>query len=132
MVWAVALTGTLGSFYFSEVLNLVPCALCWYQRIALVPLVVLVGVGIIKKNQDLPLYVLPFSLVGLGIGVFQNLLYYGVISEKLSPCTVGASCVDPAVQYLGYGITIPMLSTIAFAVITIIMLINLKGKESNA
>lgn len=135
LVWGTALAGTLGSFYFSEVMNLVPCVLCWYQRMALAPLVLLVGVGILKKNPDMPVYVLPFSIAGLGVGIFQNLLYYGVISEELSPCTIGISCVDPANQLLGWGITIPMLSTIAFAVITIIMLINSpageKGKENN-
>jgi len=130
MVWGIALAATLGSLYFSEVLGLVPCVLCWYQRIAIYPLVILVGVGIIRKNPDLPVYVLPFSIIGLAISIFHNLLYYGVITETLSPCTVGASCVDPASQLLGFGITIPMLSMIGFAVITVIMLINLKQRKN--
>jgi disulfide bond formation protein DsbB len=132
MVWAIAFAGMAGSLYFSEIMGLVPCVLCWYQRIALYPLVILVGLGIIRKNPDLPRYVLPFSVIGLGVAVFHNLLYYGVIEEKLSPCTVGASCVDPASQAIGSFVTIPLLSLIGFLIITLIMLINLKGEESNA
>ncbi len=131
VVWGIALAATLGSLYFSEILGLVPCILCWYQRVAVYPLVLLVGVGILRKNPELPLYVLPFSVIGLGIAIFHNLLYYGVISEKLSPCTIGVSCVDPSSQLLGFGITIPMLSMIGFAIITAVMAINLNLRKNH-
>lgn len=130
MVWGVALTSVLGSLYFTEVMNLTACFLCWWQRVAMFPLVVVVGVGIVRKNPDLPLYALPFSVIGLAVAIFQNLLYYGILSESVSPCQIGASCIDPASNYLGYGITIPMLSMIGFAVITVLLIINLKQRKN--
>lgn len=130
VVWGIALASLLGSLYFSEILGLVPCVLCWWQRILIYPLVLVVGIGIVRKNPDLPLYVLPFGIIGLGISFFHNLLYYGVISETLSPCTITASCVDPSSQLLGFGITIPMLSMIGFGVITVIMAINLLQRKN--
>ena len=39
LAFLVALTATVGSLYFSEVARFTPCVLCWYQRIAMYPLV---------------------------------------------------------------------------------------------
>lgn len=129
VAFAIALLGTVGSLYFSESLGLAPCVLCWYQRSMMYPLVLIIGVGVLRKDRNLPFFVLPLSLVGLMVAIYQNLLYFGVLAETLSPCSVsGPSCVDPRSQALGM-ITIPMLSLIAFAVITIIMSINLKKYE---
>lgn len=127
--FAVALLSTVGSLYFSEALGKIPCVLCWYQRIAMYPLVLIIGVGVLRQVRDLPLLVLPLSLIGLAVALYQNLLYYGVVAEKLSPCSIsGPSCVDPSLQSLG-AVTIPMLSLIAFAIITLIMIVNLKKNE---
>ncbi|WP_082321816.1 disulfide bond formation protein B [Variovorax paradoxus] len=38
MAFLVAFASTLGSLFFSEVMKLEPCVLCWYQRIAMFPL----------------------------------------------------------------------------------------------
>ena len=39
--FVLALVATAGSIYFSEVAHFVPCKLCWFQRIAMYPLVLL-------------------------------------------------------------------------------------------
>ncbi len=129
VAFATALLATVGSLYFSEALGLAPCVLCWYQRSMMYPLVLIIGVGILRRDRNLSYFVLPLSLVGLAVAIYQNLLYYGVLAEALSPCSVtGPSCVDPKSQSIGL-ITIPMLSLIAFLVITVIMSINLKKNE---
>ena len=69
-----ALIATLGSLFFSEILKFPPCVLCWYQRIAMYPLVLILAMGILKKDKNLPLYVLPLSIIGMLIGVYHNLL----------------------------------------------------------
>lgn len=117
----IAWAAVVGSLFFSEILHFPPCTLCWYQRIAMYPLVVILSVGILRKNKDLPLYVLPLSLIGLAIGLYHNLLYYNIIPETAAPCALGVSCTTKFVEYFGF-ITIPFLSMIAFGIISVAMI----------
>jgi disulfide bond formation protein DsbB len=114
--WLVALVSTLGSLFFAEVMKLPPCTLCWYQRICLFPLTVVLAVGIALRDRNLPLYGLPLALVGLGISVYHNLVYYGVIPESLSPCTQGVPCSTRQIELFGF-VTIPLMALGAFAAI---------------
>ena len=124
-----AIVATLGSIYFSEIAGFAPCILCWYQRICMYPLIVILTVGILEKNKNIYKYVLPFSLLGMGIALFQNLLYYKIIPETAAPCTLGVSCTTKYIEWFGF-ITIPLLSLAGFSIITAIMLFyrNLNSK----
>ena len=122
ITWSTALLATLGSLYFSEIMKLPPCVLCWFQRIMLYPLVFIIGTGIIRKDPNMPYYVLPLSITGLLIAVYHNLLYYGIIPESITPCSTGISCTTRQIEILGF-ITIPLLSLLAFTFITISMII---------
>ena len=87
--WVVALVAALGSLFFGEVMKLPPCTLCWYQRICLYPLVVLLPVGILRGDDRVHLYALPLVVIGLGIAGYHNLLYYGVIPRASPPAPPG-------------------------------------------
>jgi disulfide bond formation protein DsbB len=114
--WMIALAGTVGSLFFSEVMQLPPCVLCWYQRIALYPLVLIIGAGIMMRDGGrLKYYALPLCLGGLAIAFYHNLLYYGLIPESITPCTEGVSCTSRQIEWLGF-ITIPLLSLASFVV----------------
>ncbi len=128
VAWLQALIATLGSLFFSEVMQLTPCLLCWYQRIAMYPLVVILTVGILLREGRLRYYVLPLSLIGLAIASYHNLLYYGIIAESLAPCTAGVSCTTRQIEWLGF-ITIPLLSLIAFLMITVCMLLDKRSSQ---
>ncbi len=127
IAWAIALAATVGSLFFSEVMELPPCVLCWYQRIAMYPLVLIIATGIILKDTRLKLYSLPLCLIGLAISVYHNLLYYGIIPESITPCTAGISCTSKQIEWLGF-ITIPLMALTAFVSISIILFIY-KSKE---
>lgn len=118
----IALTSTLGSLYFSEILKLPPCLLCWYQRIFMYPLVVIFAVGIWKKDKNIPYFALPLSIIGVIIAAYHNLLYYKIIPESLAPCTLGISCTTKQIEWLGF-ISIPFLSLLAFIAITLLVLL---------
>lgn len=114
-----ALTGTLGSLYFSEAMKFPPCALCWYQRIFLYPLVFIFGAALWTNDRGYKKYALPLALVGLAIAIYHNLLYFGVITEALAPCTQGVSCSSKQLELFGF-ITIPLLSFLGFLFICVI------------
>lgn len=127
--WLIALVATLGSLFFSDVIGFAPCVLCWYQRIAMYPLVILLLVGIYQPIKYTLNFTIPVASVGLFIALYHNLLHYGIVPETASPCRAGVPCSTVYINWLGF-ITIPMLSGIAFALILITLLI-LKKKEKN-
>ena len=63
-VWLVSLVATLGSLFFSEVMLLPPCVLCWYQRICMYPLVVISSVGLLSRDRRVAAYMWPLVLAG--------------------------------------------------------------------
>jgi disulfide bond formation protein DsbB len=127
--WTLALLSVAGSLFFSEVMDLSPCVLCWYQRIAMYPLVLIIGVGIALKDSKWKLYALPLALIGLGIAVYHNLIYYGVIPESLTPCTRGVSCSERQIEWLGF-ITIPLMGLVSFLIVSAIVIIYKPKKEA--
>lgn len=110
-----------GSLFFSEVKDYLPCLLCWYQRICMYPLVIILAVGILRKDTRVYQYVLPFVAVGFLIALYHVLLYYNIFPESEQTCRAGVSCTTKYVEYLGF-VTIPLLSFMAFTVIGTCML----------
>ncbi len=130
LAWFISLSGMLGSLFFSEILKFPPCVLCWYQRIALYPLVAIFPVGILRKDSGVDFYARPFVFIGFLIALYHNLLYYGIIPETLSPCEVGVSCLTKYVEYFGF-ITIPLLSLGAFIALGVILVAYRKNTSEN-
>jgi len=131
IAWTAALAATVGSLYFSEVMLLPPCILCWYQRIAMYPLVAVLLVGIILEDARVRLYALPLLLVGLGISIYHNLLYYALIPESITPCSEGVSCTSVQIEWLGF-ITIPLMALTTFVIINICLLAaTMRPKQEN-
>jgi disulfide bond formation protein DsbB len=128
VAWLQSLAAALGSLYFSEIRHFTPCVLCWYQRILMYPLVIILAVGILRKDKAVYQYVLPMSISGWFIALYHIMLQKGLLPEAMAPCTIGASC---AVKYTGYFgfITIPVMSFSAFTVITLCMLILWRMKK---
>jgi disulfide bond formation protein DsbB len=123
--WVIALASMLGSLFFSEVMKLPPCALCWYQRIPMYALVVVLAVGILLQDRNVFAYALPLALGGLALAIYHNLLYYGVIAEDLAPCTQGVPCNARQIEWFGF-VTIPLLGLMAFAVILLALIAHRK------
>ena len=119
--WLMSLGGMLGSLFFSEVMKLAPCVLCWYQRICLYPLVAILAIGFAKRDNRVTRYSWPFAIGGLFLALYHNLIYYGIIPESLSPCTGGVSCATPQLTGMGF-VSIPLLSLLGFVVITALLL----------
>jgi len=123
--WIIASVSTIGSLFFSEIMDLPPCALCWYQRIFMFPLVFLFTVGLFPFDKRIIKYALPLALTGLGFAIYHYLLYSGFIPESLAPCSQGVSCTETYIDLFGF-LTIPMLSLISFSAIIVLLLILLR------
>lgn len=119
--WVAALIATLGSLYFSEVMHFIPCTLCWYQRIFMYPLVIILGIAFYRNDQGIYRYVLPLSIIGMLISGYHTLLQKLSFLQQFEMCTTGIPCSKDYINWLGF-ITIPLLAFIAFTVITVSLL----------
>ena len=113
LAWLLALMATAGALFLGEVMGKTPCVLCWYQRIAMFPLVLVLGMGLIASDVLSVRYALPLAGVGWGIAAYHVLIFWGVVSKDLVPCGKGSSCADADVQMAGV-VPIPLLSLAAF------------------
>lgn len=121
--WLVASISMLGALFFGEVMQLAPCVLCWYQRIAMFPLVLILPVGLFPFDPKVVRYALPLALIGWGVAVFHVLLVEGVIPESIQPCTQGVPCSETLIEWFGF-VTIPLLSVLAFSTILVILVVT--------
>ncbi|WP_049928857.1 disulfide bond formation protein B [Halopiger goleimassiliensis] len=111
----VAVVATAGSLYFSEVVGYIPCELCWYQRILMYPLVVVLGVAALENRGGVWKSALPLSGLGVVVAAYHSLLQ--VTADAGMICGVGAGC--GSVDWRGFGVfTIPRLSLLAFVLIS--------------
>jgi disulfide bond formation protein DsbB/cytochrome c5 len=117
-----------GSLYFSEVKGYIPCVLCWYQRILMYPLTLILAVGLLRRDRHLPYYVLPLSVFGLGMSSYHYLLEKTDIFDATAPCRQGVSCTTQWINWWGFA-TIPFLALVGFLIITIMSITALVNHE---
>lgn len=126
--WLVALVSTLGALFSSAIMGLEPCLLCWYQRIAMFPLALMLAVALLSSDVLVVRYALPLAIAGAGVAAYHCLLVWGVVPKDLVPCGQGPSCAEVKLELLGF-ITLPLLSLAAFSLI-VILLWTLKSRNS--
>jgi len=123
--WLIVTASSLGSLFFSEIMELPPCSLCWYQRVFMFPLVVVLSMGLFPFDSRVVRYALPLSVLGTLVALYHALLQGGVIPESAAPCSQGVSCSDVDLLVFGFA-SIPVLSLIAFAAVTALLITLLR------
>ncbi len=128
----VAAVSMAGSLYLSEVADFVPCNLCWYQRIAMYPQVVLLGLAWLRRDEGIRVYSLTLAVMGAAISTFHVLVERfpwiegsGGVCDPANPCTIRW------VEELGF-ITIPTMALSAFVLIALLMTHLPSGARADA
>lgn len=129
LAFLIALAATLSALFVGEVLGKMPCTFCWYQRIAMFPLVVVLGVAALRDDPGVRLPAAILALAGIGVAAWHSALFARLIPQAITPCTRdGPSCTDAAAQIV-LGLPLPYLSLGAFAAI-LVCLSQLKGERA--
>lgn len=118
--WVLISISTLGSLFFSEIMKVPVCELCWYQRIAMYPMVLILAIGLLPYDPKVLRYAAAFTGAGWLIALFHVLLVAGIIPESAQPCVQGIPCSETHVSLLGF-LNIPSLSLITFTTIGILL-----------
>lgn len=131
LAFGVALVATTGSLFLSEYSDFLPCRLCWFQRIAMYPLViVLFGAALRRDVRGAVFYGLPLAAIGSAVAIWH--LYVEANPEAESEaCKVGVPCSTKWIDVFGF-VTIPTLALTAFAAIIALLLAAWFWRERRA
>ncbi|WP_019639861.1 disulfide oxidoreductase [Paenibacillus fonticola] len=120
--WLVSMVATAGSLYLSEVLYYEPCKLCWFQRIFMYPLVILLGMAAFRNDRKILVYAIPLSIIGGSISTYHYAQQKIPGLAQLLPCKVGIPCNVDYLNWWGF-VTIPLMALVAFILITLCLFI---------
>ena len=125
IAWLLAMTATGSALFIGEVMGMVPCVLCWYQRIAMFPLALLLGMAFYSDDRRGAVYALPLALAGAAVAGYHSLLVAGLVPKSWVPCGTGVSCADQKLDIF-YGIDLPWRSLAAFLAIAVSLSLYLR------
>jgi len=127
LAWITAVIAMSTSLYFHFIQHFEACELCWFQRILLYPLVIILTVGIWKKDRNLAFYVLPFSILGIVLSIYHYMIQQNFINVSEIACNL---CHTMYLSLFNF-VTIPFLSLISFVIITIATVFYHKNLRTN-
>ena len=122
LCWLLVSVSAMGSLFFSYIMEFAPCVLCWYQRIFLFPLVLILTIGLFPFDKKVVKYALPLAIAGWLTAAYHNILYAGIIPKSIQPCSQGVSCTEEYINLFGF-LSIPMLSLLSFSMIITLLII---------
>ena len=125
LAWLIAAAATASALFIGEVMEMAPCVLCWYQRIFMFPLTVVLGMACYSDDRRGAIYGLALALGGVMVAGYHTLLIAGFVSKAWIPCGSGVSCTEQKLEILN-GLQIPWLSLTAFLAITLLLFVYIK------
>ncbi len=126
LAWIVALGATVGSLYFSEVANFNPCRFCWFQRIAMYPLTVILLVGALRKDPNVRWYAAPLAIIGALISGWHSLIEWRPSLDNGECEFQGPSCTF--VWFREFGFSLANMALIGFLTILILLLVRFPAR----
>lgn len=129
ILFAAIVSGTaaVGSLYLSEVAHLIPCTLCWYQRIAMYPLAIVLSIAAFRRDQSVRLYALVLASIGGVIAIYHYVIQWFPDLEGTS-CTTSVPCTGVWFRVFGF-VSIPYMALSAFLFV-IVMMVALRANTA--
>jgi disulfide bond formation protein DsbB len=127
----ISLFASVFPLVYSEIINFLPCYLCWWQRIFMFAPFVMYMTALWDKDRKVVRYATPLIGLGFLISIYQNFFYYFGNNSTLPCDATGVSCYQQLVSEFGGYISIPMLALTAFfALLTLLAVVHFYKKES--
>lgn len=120
LAWMVAVAATAAALFLGEVMGMVPCQLCWFQRVFMFPLALLLGIAAFRGDCQGAVYGIALAVAGAAVAAYHTALVAGWVPQWWIPCGAGPSCTDQSLAILG-GIQLPWLSLGSFVAIGLLL-----------
>jgi len=130
LAWLVAATATVGSLWFSEVADYVPCRLCWFQRICVYPLAGILFVAAWRRDRSVRWYALPLLVAGVGVSSYHSLIEWKPWLDS-GACGVGPSCTDVWFRRFGF-LTLAVMALVAFVAMLVLLFVTPRSTSDDA
>ena len=124
--WLLVTTASLGSLFFSEVMELPPCSLCWYQRIFMYPLAIVLPIAALRRDIGIRIYMIAFPVIGLGISIYHYLVQNVPSLSDSGSCDATAPCSSAYVETFDF-ISIPFMAGCGFLLIGALLAATWRG-----
>lgn len=131
VAWIVAIVTTLGSLYYSEHAGYLPCELCWYQRILMYPLVIVLGVGWLRRDRKVWMTAAPFVVIGAPLSLYHWLVERVPSFAESSSCSIVAPCTTPYFEKLGF-VTLAWMCLSSFLLIGTLLALSVAAQRAEA
>lgn len=122
LAWLVAAVSMAGSLYFSEVAEFTPCTLCWYQRIAMYPLAIILGIATFRRDRAVKVYAVPLAAIGAAISLYHYLFEWFPDLDA-GACSVTIPCDFVWFRAFGF-VSIPFMALSGFCFIIVSLLLR--------
>jgi disulfide bond formation protein DsbB len=129
VAWIVAIVTTLGSLYYSEHAGYLPCELCWYQRILMYPLVIVLGVGWLRRDRKVWMTAAPFVVIGAPLSLYHWLVERVPSFAESSSCSIVAPCTTPYFEKLGF-VTLAWMCLSSFLLIGTLLALSVAAQRA--
>lgn len=130
--WATSVIAMFGSLFFSEIQKFEPCELCWYQRILMYPMVIILGIAVVKKDERISFYTMILSVIGALISLYHySIQKIPFMADSAVSCG-RIPCTGQYINWFGF-VTIPFLALVAFVIIFVCSLLiwkQVRGQQS--
>jgi mannose/fructose/N-acetylgalactosamine-specific phosphotransferase system component IIC len=123
LAWLVSIVATLGSLFYSQVAHYIPCELCWYQRIAMYPLVVVLGIAVVRRDEAVRRYVIPVAAIGAIISTYHYVIQQFPDLAVTSCSATGVPCTGHWVWKFGF-VSIPLMALACFGTILAVLILD--------
>jgi len=127
LAWLVTSTATLGSLWFSEVADYVPCRLCWFQRVCMYPLAGILLIAAWRRDRSVRWYALPLLVAGIGVSSYHSLIEWKPWLDS-GACGVGPACTDVWFRRFGF-LTLAVMAAIAFSTVLALLFVTPRPVE---
>lgn len=123
--WLMATVATLGSLYYSQVAHFIPCEYCWYQRIAMYPLTVILGIAAVRGDSTIRRYVFPLAVGGGLVSAYHYTIQH-LPDLAAGSCATTTPCTAALVWKFDF-VSIPFMALVSFAAIVTVLLLDRGG-----
>jgi disulfide bond formation protein DsbB len=122
LAWLVSLAATLGSLYYSEIAHFEPCLFCWYQRVAMYPLTIVLGIGAFTRDRNAHRSGITLAALGAGIAGYHYLVQH-FPGLSAGSCSASAPCTAAWIWKFGF-VSIPFMALACFTAVVVLLVVD--------